>query len=75
MSGRAFLLGLAAAAITVIGAPIEPRAVIAHDAVVGFTETVPSSTAGTMYLKYRPYLHVINGCVPFPAVDSSGNTR
>lgn len=50
-------------------------AVISHDAVVGFPESVPSTTAGSLYLKYKPYLKVFNGCVPFPAVDPDGNTR
>ncbi|KAK7422119.1 hypothetical protein QQX98_001862 [Neonectria punicea] len=66
--------GLAIAATAVSGAAIAKRAVIAHDAVVGFAEAVPSTTAGALYLKYKPYLKVSNGCVPFPAVDASGNT-
>jgi hypothetical protein len=57
--------------------PLSPerRAVINHDAVVGFPQTVPSGVAGTLYLKYKPYLKVFNGCVPFPAVNSKGDTR
>ncbi len=74
MSGRAILFGLYLASSLAVSAPLESRAVIAHDAVVGFPETVPSGTAGSLYIKYKPYLHVINGCVPFPAVDSAGNT-
>lgn len=58
-----------------VGAPLEQRAVIDHDAVVGFPQTVPSGIEGTLYLKYKPYLYVQNGCVPFPAVDAEGNTR
>ncbi|KAK2735430.1 C6 zinc finger domain-containing protein [Colletotrichum kahawae] len=65
---------LAAAASFVSAAPIQARAVIDHDAVVGFPETVPSGTVGALYLKYKPYLKVVNGCVPFPAVDAAGNT-
>lgn len=70
------LLGLLASTAAVIAAPtsIEKRAVINHDAVVGFPQTVPSGLTGQLYLKYKPYLKVDNGCVPFPAVDSSGNT-
>ncbi|CAM1503998.1 Fc.00g015890.m01.CDS01 [Cosmosporella sp. VM-42] len=49
-------------------------ATINHDAVVGFPQAVPSTAAGTLYLKYKPYLEVFNGCVPFPAVDAAGNT-
>ncbi|KAF6803917.1 necrosis inducing protein [Colletotrichum musicola] len=65
---------LAAAASTISAAPLQPRAVINHDAVVGFPETVPSGTVGNLYLKYKPYLKVFNGCVPFPAVNSAGDT-
>ncbi|KAL1646386.1 hypothetical protein SLS58_003346 [Diplodia intermedia] len=57
-----------------VDAAVEKRAVIAHDAVVGFAETVPTGTLGELYLKYKPYLYVVNGCVPFPAVDADGNT-
>jgi hypothetical protein len=48
--------------------------VINHDAVVGFAQAVPSGIVGTLMLKYKPYLKVFNGCVPFPAVDAAGNT-
>ena len=54
--------------------PIERRAVIAHDAVVGFPQTVPSGAIGDLYLKYKPFLYVANGCVPFPAVEADGDT-
>jgi hypothetical protein len=50
------------------------RAVINHDAVVGFPQTVPSGLTGTLYLKYKPWLKVYNGCVPFPAVNAAGDT-
>lgn len=53
---------------------LQRRVVIAHDAVVGFAEKVPSGTTGVVYEAYQPYLKVVNGCVPFPAVDASGNT-
>lgn len=62
------LFAVSAIAAGVLGA------VINHDAVVGFPETVPDTTAGSLYLKYKPYLEVYNGCVPFPAVDADGNT-
>ena len=47
--------------------------VLDHDAVVGFPQAVPAGTLGSLYLKYKPYLYVKNGCVPFPAVDAEGN--
>jgi hypothetical protein len=48
--------------------------IMADNAVVGFSETVPSGTVASVYEAYQPYLKVVNGCVPFPAVDASGNT-
>ncbi|KAL9088935.1 MAG: hypothetical protein Q9165_005992 [Trypethelium subeluteriae] len=54
-------------------APLQRRATIDSDAVVGFPQTVPNNLTGTLYLKYKPYLYVANGCVPFPAVDAEGN--
>ena len=53
--------------------PIEKRATIAVDAVVGFPQTVPNSNIGSLYLRYKPDLYIANGCVPFPAVDAEGN--
>jgi hypothetical protein len=54
-------------------AQLHRRTVINHDAVASFPETVPSGPTGELYLKYKPYLHVLNGCVPFPAVDADGD--
>lgn len=69
------LIGFVAASC-VNAAPLDltRRAVIAHDAVVGFAQAVPSGITGTLMLKYKPWLDVYNGCVPFPAVDAAGNT-
>ena len=68
--------GLVYAATCVSAAPLNlaSRAVINHDAVVGFPQTVPSGITGTLYLKYKPWLEVYNGCVPFPAVNAAGDT-
>ncbi|TGO18322.1 hypothetical protein BPAE_0386g00070 [Botrytis paeoniae] len=75
---KSLQLSLSVLASTVVAIPtpsqLESRAVISSDAVVGFPETVPSGTVGTVYETYQPYLDVVNGCVPFPAVDASGNT-
>ncbi|RHZ58365.1 hypothetical protein CDV55_106119 [Aspergillus turcosus] len=70
----AFLLTLATLGDIAQGAVL-PRASIASDAVVGFPQTVPSGSTGEVYLAYQPYLKVVNGCVPFPAVDADGNTN
>ncbi len=74
MSTRSFLfgLGLGLAIGSASSAPtLRSRSEINWDAVVGFPETAP---AGSPYLKYKPYLDVVNGCVSFPAVDADGNT-
>ncbi|KAH6676105.1 necrosis inducing protein-domain-containing protein [Plectosphaerella plurivora] len=65
---------LLGAAATAFAAPLEPRAVINHDAVVGFPESVPEGLTGELYLKYKPWLKVFTGCVPFPAVNAAGDT-
>lgn len=56
-------------------AAMAKRSDIDHDAVIGFVTTVPSGTEGTLMEDYWPYLKVVDGCVPFPAVDASGNTK
>ncbi|EMD88421.1 hypothetical protein COCC4DRAFT_65170 [Bipolaris maydis ATCC 48331] len=73
---RSLPLQLLAAASVVLSSPVslESRAVIAHDAVVPFPETVPSGLVGQLMLKYKPFLKVFNGCVPFPAVNAAGDT-
>lgn len=55
--------------------PLGSRAAIAHTAVVGFPESVPTGIVGQVYEAYKPYLDVVSGCVPYPAVDAEGNTR
>lgn len=65
---------LALCSAAAFSAPLERRATINHDAVVGFPETVPSGLLGQLYLKYKPFLKIDEGCVPFPAVDKTGNT-
>lgn len=53
--------GLAAAIVT-----------LHHDAVVSISQITPTGLNGTLYLTYQPRLKVVNGCVPFPAVDQLG---
>lgn len=69
------LLALAASAaaspLSLVSA-LTPRDSIDHDAVVAFSQTVPSGTTGDQYLAYQPYLYVEDGCVPFPGVDADG---
>lgn len=70
ISSTIFLTAL----VQLVQGSILPRDSINHDAVVGFSETVPSGTTGDVYLAYQPFLYVEDGCVPFPAVDAEGNT-
>lgn len=75
-----FIVGLLASVVIASPTPVPnikqlvSRAVIAHDAVVSFAETVPATTQGTLYEAYQPFLKVVNGCVPFPAVEADGDT-
>lgn len=66
---------LLAAAASVNASPLRARDTIGSDDIVGFAETVPSGTTGALYEAYQPYLKVVNGCVPFPAVNAAGQTK
>ena len=61
--------------LAVNASPLERRGTVGADDIVGFPETVPGGTVGTVYEAYQPYLYVVNGCVPFPAVDAAGVTK
>lgn len=39
-----------------------------HDEVEGFEEDAPE-----LFLKYKPYLKVSSGCIPYPAVNAEGD--
>jgi hypothetical protein len=70
-----FLLSILASCSVAIAIPhsIEQRqTTIAHDAVVGFPQAVANGEIDDLYLAYKPYLYVANGCVPFPAVNVIG---
>lgn len=69
------LAGLTALSTFADAAAVYPRGTIASDQIVGFPATVPSGTTGAVYNAYQPLLYVANGCVPFPGVDASGNTK
>lgn len=52
---------------------VQPR--LAHNKVKPFPQSVPDNWLGQMYLKHKPYLAVLSGCLPFPAVDPQGNVK
>ena len=64
-------------ALPVSASPVDlvRRGTVGSDDIVGLPQTVPSGTVGDVYLAYQPKLKVVNGCVPFPAVDAAGNTK
>lgn len=72
VSGAAAVL--AAGSVASAG-PLTRRGTISSADIVGFPQTVPSGIVGDVYLNYQPYLYVVNGCVPFPAVDAAGDTK
>ncbi|KAH8671547.1 necrosis inducing protein-domain-containing protein [Xylariales sp. PMI_506] len=57
-----------------LSAPMAKRSDISVDDVVGFATTYPNNTEGELMEKWWPYLYVVDGCVPFPAVDAEGDT-
>ncbi|KAG4444134.1 hypothetical protein IFR05_000363 [Cadophora sp. M221] len=63
-------------AITAVnGNPLSRRGTRPTSTIVGLPETVPDTITGQLYQAYQPYLEVLNGCVPYPAVDVDGNTN
>ncbi|RLN88418.1 hypothetical protein BBJ28_00010582 [Nothophytophthora sp. Chile5] len=48
--------------------------VISHDQVVPFVQPVATSITDLAGVKFKPQIHISNGCHPYPAVDSNGNT-
>lgn len=72
------LVGLTALTVFPVTATphnLSRRGTVASDQLVGFAQTIPSGATGDLYLAYQPDLYVVNGCVPFPAVDADGNTK
>lgn len=48
-------------------------AVIPHGELRPLPQMIPDSDIGQLYLRFQPYLYILNGCRPFPAVDAEGN--
>ncbi|CAG8297389.1 unnamed protein product [Penicillium salamii] len=72
------LTSLAALAVLPVSATphaLSRRGTVDSDKLVGLPQTLPSGATGDLYLAYQPHLKVVNGCVPFPAVDADGNTN
>jgi hypothetical protein len=78
MLAKIVAIALAAGA-SVLATPVESRqdniTVVPHDQVVGFPQEVPKDAIGATYLRFKPWLYVYNGCVPYPAVEANGSVR
>jgi hypothetical protein len=66
---------LVTVAVNAIPFSIDRRGTVPSNEIVGFPETVPGGETCVVYEAYQPLLHVVNGCVPFPAVDAEGDTK
>ncbi|KAF4759708.1 hypothetical protein N7455_001866 [Penicillium solitum] len=71
----AALTALTVLPVTANPVELSRRGTVGHSDLVGLPQTVPAGATGDRYLAYQPKLKVVNGCVPFPAVDVSGNTN
>lgn len=71
----AALTALAVLPVTANPVELSRRGTVGHSDLVGLPQTVPAGATGDRYLAYQPKLKVVNGCVPFPAVDVNGNTK
>lgn len=57
---------------SILIAAVQAYTVLHHDKIQSIPATLSSADA-KLAQKYQPYLAVIGGCVPFPAVDVEGN--
>jgi hypothetical protein len=69
------ILSILAAALAVQATPLEKRAVVNHDSINPFPETVPNSATGNTFKRFEPYLHIAHGCQSYPAVTANGDVR
>uniref|UniRef100_H3G6C5 Necrosis inducing-like protein NPP1 type n=1 Tax=Phytophthora ramorum TaxID=164328 RepID=H3G6C5_PHYRM len=49
-------------------------AVISHDQVIPFAEPAPVTISEKAGVKFKPQLHISNGCHSYPAVNEAGDT-
>ncbi|KAE9321788.1 hypothetical protein PR003_g17387 [Phytophthora rubi] len=68
MNLRAFFTAVAASLVLV------QADVISHDEVVPFAQPTATTTEQAAGIKFKPQIHISNGCHPYPAVDKNRNT-
>jgi hypothetical protein len=62
------------AAIAVSSVATVRADVLGHDQVAPFPSSQPTSVTNKAAIMYQPQLFINNGCHPYPAVDTNGNT-
>lgn len=67
------ILGVLIATVITALAAVD-SAVIDHDQVQPFAQPEPVTISEKAAVKFRPQLHITNGCHPYPAVNSAGDT-
>lgn len=48
---------------------------IPHNKVEPLAENPGDGEDGKLVMKYKPFLEVVDGCLPYPAVDAQGQTK
>ncbi|KAE8986329.1 hypothetical protein PR003_g23804 [Phytophthora rubi] len=64
----------AAAAIIAVSIATAQAETIDHDQVVPFAQPEASTISQKAAVKFKPQIHITNGCHPYPAVNEAGQT-
>ncbi|EGZ16304.1 hypothetical protein PHYSODRAFT_334498 [Phytophthora sojae] len=65
---------LFAALLAACASQAHAGAVISHDQVAPFAQPEPVTISEKAAVKFKPQLHISNGCHPYPAVNEAGDT-
>jgi len=68
------VVSLAAAFLAAFAVQASDGNVIGHDQVAPFAEPAPVTISEKAAIKFKPQLHISNGCHPYPAVNDVGDT-
>ncbi|KAE8984407.1 hypothetical protein PR001_g23186 [Phytophthora rubi] len=60
--------------LAVLASQTHAGAVIGHDQVASFAQPEPVTISEKAAVKFKPQLHISNGCHPYPAVNEAGDT-
>ncbi|GMF37323.1 unnamed protein product [Phytophthora fragariaefolia] len=67
-------LVVATAVLAVVNSHASSSSVINHDQVAPFAQLEPVTISQKAAIKFKPQLHISNGCHPYPAVNEAGDT-